>query len=243
MGTVNNLHQMGWYGSCAFEKECNDFYLVNLDESSRANLDSVVRTHDISNGRTFTKFTAYNFNDEHIASKIGGGTNRSVNFDSYFNYTFEKLDCGSGYTMHLSSTRTTSGGSTVEIEDFNVANGTSFVSNDCSNVVVSGCVKPDGYIEVMTDVDNTVEVAGVATLITKDIQLTGTFYIPPRDASAGYAPKSVNVSIDGGYFATITYNGDFDKDGGGVIYFKTSGDECYSGTISPSNEVALTLTN
>jgi len=243
MGTINNLHQMGWYGSCGFEQECEDFYMVNLDNASRENLDSVVRTHDISNGRTFTKFTAYDLHDSNIASKIGGETNRSVNFDSYFNYTFESMECGSGYTVHLSQSRNSSGASSVEIENFNVADGTSFVSNDCSNVVASPCTT-DGYLSMMANSTNTVEITGVATLITKDIQLEGTFFIPPRDSSASYLPKSIDVSIDGGYFATITYNGDWDTSMGSIIYFKTDTDLCYSGAISSdTNQVTLTLTN
>lgn len=243
MGKVNNLHQMGWYGSCAFEQECEDFYMVNLDNDSRDNLDSVVRTHDISNGRTFTKFTAYDLHDDDIASKIGGGTNRSVNFDSYFNYTFEKMECGSGYTVHLSQQRSSSGSSSVEIENFNVADGTSFVSNKCSDVTASPCTT-DGYLSMMANPTDTVELSGVATLITKDIGLEGTFFIPPRDSSASYTPTSIDVSIDGGYFATITYNGGWETSMGSIIYFKTSTDTCYSGVIDPDdNQVVLNLTN
>jgi len=243
MGKVNNLHQMGWYGSCGFEQECEDFYLVNLDNDSRDNLDSVIRTHDVSNGKTFTKFTAYDLHDDDIATKIGGGTNRSVNFDSYFNYTFESMECGTGYTVHLAQKRSTSGASSVEIENFNVADGTSFVSKDCSNVVASPCTT-DGHLEMIANSTATVELSGVATLVTKDIGLEGTFFIPPRDSSASYTPNSIDVSIDNGYFATITYNGGWDTDSGSIIYFKTSTEQCYSGVIAPeTNEVTLTLTN
>ena len=227
---------MGWYGSCGFEQECSDFYLVNLDNASRDNLDSVVRTHDVSNGRTFTKFTAYDLHDDEIANKIGN----NVNFDSYFNYTFESLECGAGYTVHLAEKRSSTGASSVEIENFNVANGTSFVSSDCSNVVATPCTT-DGALEIMANTDYEMEIPGVATLITADIGVEGTFYIPPRSSTNSYTPLSIEIIMDSDYFATLTYNGGYDTDTGGIIYFKTSTDECWSGVISPSSNI-VTLT-
>lgn len=231
MGKVTNTKEMGWYGSCVFSQECQDFYFVNLPVKDRESLDSVIRVRDIGDATSFEKFTAYDYNDSVISARVA--MNKS--FDDYFNYNFQKMDCGRAYTVNLVTNSTDLDDTSVTIDDFNISDGTAFVSNDCSEVVVEPCTQ-DGYIEIAGSRNATTEKDGISVSINSAQGLTGIFRLPPRDgSSSNYTPKPIRIYLGDNpvLFGIITYAGS--PGNNKKIYFIDNGDNCYSGTINNDN--------
>ena len=234
MGKVTNTQEMGWYGSCVFDQECQDYYFVNLPTTDRDNLESVVRVRDIGDATGFEKFTAYDYNDVTISSRVA--MNKS--FDDYFNPNFQKMDCGRAYVVNLIQDSTDLDDTSVTIPDFNLSDGTAFVSNDCSEVVIEPCTH-EGYLEISADRNSTSEKQGITVSIDSDQSLTGIFRVPPRDGtSVSYLPTPIRIYLgdNPNLFGIVTYAG---TPSNTKLYFIDNGDTCYSGTIQ-NNSCTMT---
>ena len=229
MGKITYNKEYGWFGNCT-STECEDYYLINLTDD-RNNIDSIIRTKSVGDATGYEKFTCYDGTKNFTwSSRIANGTT----VDSYFNFHFETLECGRGYLVNVNNRRNLQ--STFDIPGLNMPSGTSFVSNNCSDVVKIPCTEDD---HVLIEVEN----GEYKIQHNISIQMTsnfygGTFSLPPRDTNSGYLPKTITVYMTSGddsevYFAKVIYNGG--PLGSNKIYFKAEAGDCYSGIMDLTN--------
>lgn len=224
MGKITYNKEYGWYGNCS-SPECKDLYLSTLDV--RNNIDSIVRTKSVGDATGYEKFTCYDGTQNFTwASRIG----RNQTVDDYFNFHFDKLECGRGYLVNVNTRRNLQ--ASFDIPGLNMPNGTSFVSNNCSDVIKVPCTEDD-HVTIDVSVGEYKIQHNISIQMTSSY-FGGTFSLPPRDTNSGYLPKSITVYMENAdseaYFAKVIYNGG--PLGSNKMYFKADAGDCYSGTIN-----------
>ena len=183
MGKLSNNKEYGWYGSCA-DQPCNDMYLSTL-ASNRDNIDSVIRTKSVGDATGFEKFTCYNDTND-----FNGLIGDQQTIDDYFNHTFDTLQCGRGYLVNVNTQRSILG--EVEIDGLNIPDGKSFVSSDCSGIEAKLCSE-EGYVGISIKQGEYKLQEGISVEMTQSLGDEGTFNLPPRDATSGFAPQTILV--------------------------------------------------
>ena len=221
MGNITYNKEYGWYGNCT-SKECTDLYLVSLT-SDRKNIDSIIRTKSSGDATGYEKFTCYDdTNDFNVL--LGQNT-----IDDYFNFHFDKLECGRGYLVNVNTQRNLQ--ESFSIPGLNMPSGTSFVSNNCSDVVAIPCTE-DGHVTIEVDVGEYKIQHNISVQMTNNF-FGGSFSLPPRNSNSGYTPTPFTIYLDATdsetYFAKIIYNGS--PLGSTKIYFKDDSGNCYGGNI------------
>ena len=133
-------------------------------------------------------------------------TDATKTFDYYINPTFGELECGVGYLV------TTHGEQEdFDILDFQIADGTAFVSSDCAGLIatetpVATCAK-DGFNEYVVSSSSAVD--DLSNGVTSTFwELNGTLAISSASASAGILPNLVKVYDPAGtLIGAVTFTG------------------------------------
>jgi hypothetical protein len=222
MGKIRYNNEYGWFGNCDFN-ECTDLYLTLSTE--RENIDSIIRTKINGDATGYEKFTCYDGDSAFPWNNLIADTQT---IDDYFNYEFDKLECGRAYLVNTNVNRNKL--SEYEIPGFNTPTGKSFVSSNCSDVLEVPCSEDD--YEEINIVEKEFKMQNDISIQMGDF-FPGSFNIPKRKENSGYLPYIVNVRIktsEGNKnFATITYNGS--PDASLTMYFSQTAGGCYKGTI------------
>lgn len=225
MGNITYNKEYGWYGNCT-SSECKDLYLSTLTDK-RNNIDSIIRTKSNGDATGYEKFTCYD--DSLFSGRIG--INQSV--DDYFNFHFDKLECGRGYLVNVNTQRNLQESFSISGPhgNLNMPSGTSFVSNNCSDVVAIPCTEDD-HVTIEVDVGEYKIQHNISVQMTNNF-FGGSFSLPPRNSNSGYTPTPFTIYMDATdsetYFAKIIYNGS--PLGSTKIYFKDDSGNCYGGNI------------
>jgi len=232
MGTISKKYSYGWYGSCDTIEDCEPMVFHDLGyeaNDNRSYIESVIRVSEFD-GYTFEKFTSYNPGESLLdtIATVPGKT-----FDDYFNTGFKQMECGAGYMV------VSRDGNPPDfvLDEFNVADGTSFIAMDCA-----GLQPPPS---VCTEAGFTDYVVGPSTLLSDQqngvvssaFSISGTLSISSADSNVEpqfAMPYPVDVSVDGTIIGHVTYSG---QPSGFKMYFTdiTSGvhqGKCLTGTIA-----------
>jgi hypothetical protein len=236
MGLINKKYHYGWYGSCDSITSDNcpplkfETDLGADDEltENRSKIESVIRV-SMRDGFVFEKYTSYDKERTELKIRVDA-TDKS--FDDYFNAGFKQMECGVGYLLATSGSF-----KDFELLDFNLADGTSFVSTDCDGLTITTSPTP----VVCTHTDFTSYTVGASTpiedqtagVISSTWLHDGTISISAANDANSAAPYPVDVLDPMGHLlGHITYTGQPETNK--VFYLPTSGtysDKCLTGDI------------
>ena len=230
MATLNNIYNIGWYGTCD-NTPCGSYSLdPTLNNNTR--IEAVYRVH--STGSTDNGYETC------VPDQFGQGVN-----------AFDSLDCGNVYIIRLKQPV-----QSIEIPDFvtsfnDIPAGT-YITGDCSSVVAAGGVSKYDFVGEFLNDDSVTNVSPIVwswtnpssadNSVVVEYKVTDTLgaeeIFLPNDVSGGTLSK--NVGSQGDYTMEITWTKGADQ----ITLGKTITYDSVA-PVTPSNltQVGTTTTN
>lgn len=229
MGIISKKTQFGWYGTCDTIRTCQPLSLDgNLSSTDtgedRSKMSAIIRVSDLPGheGDVFEKFTPYNKNKSGLANLI---SNSGKTFDYFFNNNFQQLDCGRGYIVVGRGTFTD-----FNIQDFNIADETGFVSSACADI--DFCTQEGNLVYNISLQSKIFD--STNGVISSGIKYTGKLSVPKPQSSTSSTPYAVDLLHNGELIGHITFTGS-SLSSSNIYLSVTEGEfknKCFSGEIS-----------